>query len=181
MKPNEQYIVFQRRRDGSEDFYRGWDNYVKGFGNLKREFWMGLEKLHCLTSVAPRTELNIDLADFEGNYKYAHYSFFSIGNSGTNYTLYITGYTGNVGDSMTGTSNLSGMQFSTKDRDNDPNHVNCAIGQGSGWWYTFGCGHSSLNGHYLSGELTWRGVSWYFMNNRWESLRFAQMKLRFSD
>ena len=83
---------------------------------------------------------------------------------------------------MTGTSNLSGMQFTTKDCDNDPNHVNCAIGQGSGWWYTLGCGHSSLNGQYLSGELTsWRGVSWYFMNNRWEPLRFAQMKLRFSD
>ena len=98
MKPNEQYIVFQRRRDGSKDFYRGWDDYVDGFGDLKREFWMGLEKLHCLTAAAPRTELKIDLADFEGNYKYAHYSFFSIGNSGTNYTLYISGYTGNAGD-----------------------------------------------------------------------------------
>ena len=34
MKPNEQYIVFQRRRDGpdhAEEFYKGWNDYVEGF------------------------------------------------------------------------------------------------------------------------------------------------------
>ena len=34
-----------------------------GFGDLKR---IGLEKLQYL--ISPRTELKIDLADFEGNY-----------------------------------------------------------------------------------------------------------------
>ena len=26
------WVVFQRRMDGTEDFYRGWADYVKGFG-----------------------------------------------------------------------------------------------------------------------------------------------------
>ena len=43
---NGQWTVFQRRREGSEDFYRGWADYVAGFGNLKREFWLGLNHIY---------------------------------------------------------------------------------------------------------------------------------------
>ena len=176
---NGGWIVFQRRRDRSENFYRNWADYVAGFGNLKREFWLGLDHIHCLTSAAPRTELKVDLADYQGNYKYAQYSFFSVGNSGTNYRLNIAGYTGTAGDSL---AYHNGMQFSTKDRDNDlRSGGNCVTSGGwrGAWWYN-SCAHSNLNGLYRSGLKGWRGVTWeHFLNDI--SLKFAQMKLRFRD
>ena len=100
-------------------------------GRLCRWIWEPQERIlawtghiHCLTSAAPRTELRVDLAYFQGNYKYAQYSFFSVGNSETNYRLNIAGYTETAGDSPAAWQN--GMQFSTKDRHNDQSGSNCA-------------------------------------------------------
>ncbi len=33
--------VIQRRMDGSVNFYRPWNQYKKGFGNVESEYWMG--------------------------------------------------------------------------------------------------------------------------------------------
>ena len=71
------WTVFQRREDGSEDFYRGWNDYEIGFGNFSGEFWLGLSKIHRLTRNTPM--LRIDLADFEGNFRFAKYTTFTTG------------------------------------------------------------------------------------------------------
>ena len=140
---NGGWTVFQSRLDGFVDFYRNWADYVAGFGQPKGEHWLGLEKLVCLTTRRPRTELRVDLADYEGNYKYAQYSFFSVGNRQTNYRLNIAGYTGTAGDS------LSYHSTSTKDRDNDQWGGNCASSYRGAWWYKE-CHQSNLNGLYCS-------------------------------
>lgn len=36
-----QIQVFQRRVDGSTNFYRGWTEYENGFGDLATNFYMG--------------------------------------------------------------------------------------------------------------------------------------------
>ncbi|KAJ6651739.1 hypothetical protein lerEdw1_020663, partial [Lerista edwardsae] len=39
------WIVFLRRQDGKENFYRNWRTYETGFGNPSGEFWMGKQML----------------------------------------------------------------------------------------------------------------------------------------
>ena len=78
--------VFQRRVDGSVDFYRSWVDYKNGFGVLSGEFWLGNENIHSLTS-SGNNVLRIDMEDFEGETRHAAYTNFSIEGESTYYTL----------------------------------------------------------------------------------------------
>ena len=178
--------MFQRRCDGTENFYRGWTDYENGFGNVKGEHWLGLKKISCLTKVPVKTKLRIDLADFAGHSKFACYDHFHVGTPNTNYRLTIGGYQnwgiGAAGDSMTrsGSTNLNGMPFSTHDRDNDRYSLNCAVSWSGAWWYNR-CTDSNLNGLYLDGRSDNDGVTWEYFNAtapRYYTLRYSDMKLR---
>ena len=174
--------MFQRRRDGSENFYRGWTEYERGFGDLKGEHWLGLKKISCLTGSKPVTQLRVDLADFEGRHKYAQFGYFSVGNPSTNYKLSVGRYSGTAGDSLAiGPEIQNGRAFTTYDRDNDRHGggVNCAVKYQGAWWYD-SCHISNLNGLYLSGASNDRGMRWYTFNAaaRSYSLKWTEMKLR---
>jgi ficolin len=169
------WVVFQRRMNGAVDFYRPWANYLKGFGDLNGEFWLGLHSIHRLT-LAANTTLRVDLADFEGEQRHANYSTFRVLDSSRKYTLIIGGYSGDAGDGM---ARQNGMNFTTYDEDNDRGQGNCALAYKGAWWYNY-CHHSNLNGRYLSGHHTSyaNGVNWRYWRGNYYSLKTTEMKLR---
>ena len=172
--------MIQRRRDESENFYRGWAEYENGFGNAKGEHWLGLKKINCLTGARPVAQLRVDLGDFEGRYKNAQYRCFSVGDSTTNYKLRVGGYMAGppaaAGDSL---RYHKDMQFSTHDRDNDGRSGNCAVSYQGAWWYN-DCLYSNLNGKYLRGANNCNGVWWNTFNTAQGcySVKWSEMKLR---
>ena len=95
------WTVFQRRLDGSVNFYRSWIIYKRGLGNLNGEFWIGNDNLHHLTT-ADNVTLRVDLEDFDGNITYAEYTTFKVANESDKYRLLIRGYSDTAGDSMKG-------------------------------------------------------------------------------
>lgn len=167
------WTVFQRRQDGSVDFYRGWSDYETGFGNLDGEFWLGNENIHRLTAGHDNILL-VELEDFEKNRKYAKYTNFMIGTKSSNYVLIVDKYTGDAGDSL---SISNGQQFSTKNKDNDRYSGSCAQSNKGAWWYK-ACHHSNLNGQYIKGGVSTSSACWYNFKNKYNSLKFIEMKFR---
>ena len=158
------WTVFQRRQDGSVDFYRSWTDYEDGFGNLNGEFWLGLSKIHRLTQEGSNT-LRVDLKDASNNAAYAQYSTFSVGDNTTEYTLTVGGYSGTAPNSL---ADHNGRKFTTRDNDNDNDGGNnCAEADNGAWWYN-NCSRSSLNARYTT-DYYWASFS---------SLRFSEMKTR---
>lgn len=45
------FQVIQRRINGSVDFFRGWDDYKIGFGDVSGEYWIGDVSLSCSHSL----------------------------------------------------------------------------------------------------------------------------------
>ncbi|XP_028391008.1 ryncolin-1-like [Dendronephthya gigantea] len=160
------WTVFQRRQDGSQDFYRGWSDYKAGFGDLNGEFWSGLDKIHRLTK-SGQNVLRVDLMDFNGAKAYAKYGTFSVADESDKYRLNIDDYSGDAGDSL---DYHNQMQFTTKDNDNDArSYGNCATRHKGGWWYNF-CRYSDLNGLYS--VIKWK--AWY----TYYPMKKTEMKVR---
>ena len=85
------WTVFQKRIDGSVDFNLNWSDYKHGFGNLNGEFWLGLERIHRLTS-DNNSMLRVDMEDFKEGSAYAEYSSFGVRSEHDKYRLILGSY-----------------------------------------------------------------------------------------
>ncbi|KAF1373424.1 hypothetical protein PFLUV_G00238720 [Perca fluviatilis] len=118
------WTVFQRRMDGTVNFYRGWDQYKTGFGSPAGEYWLGLEKIHQLT-LNRQSELLVQMEDFEGKKVFARYSSFSA-------RLGVRGIPTDCfwihlwRSRRLLTRRHNGQKFSTFDNDQDTLPLNCA-------------------------------------------------------
>ncbi|XP_062520853.1 fibrinogen C domain-containing protein 1-like [Corticium candelabrum] len=166
------WTVFQRRRDGSVDFDRNWNEYKQGFGNVWGEFWLGLDKIHRL-SVG--VKLRVDLMSFDDEKAYALYEDFSVGDEASMYVLYFGSYSGTAGDSLR-SHILKSMKFTTKDSDNDKSESNCSTLYPGGWWHNT-CYHANLNGLHVYNGKGWQHVVWLAFKST-NCLQKTEMKVR---
>ncbi|XP_049325403.1 microfibril-associated glycoprotein 4 isoform X1 [Astyanax mexicanus] len=175
---NGGWTVFQRRMDGSVNFYRGWDHYKTGFGFADGEYWLGLENLFHLT-LRKKYELRVDMQDWDGGWASAQYSSFSVDPESYGYTLHVNGFIdGGAGDSL---EYHNGQKFTTFDRDQDAaSHYNCAARHRSAFWFQ-ACQKSNPNGLYLWGHddsASRTGVLWSHWKGHDYSLKFISMRIR---
>ncbi|CAG5126902.1 unnamed protein product [Candidula unifasciata] len=164
------WTIIQRRVLGNEDFYRGWDDYKRGFGTPDTDFWIGNDIIHDRTSQG-YNELRIDLV-YKGIKIFAHYTNFNLTDESSGYLITTGGFSGNVYDSM---SIQNGYKFTTFDRDNDRSDYNCAVRYHGAWWYN-SCYDSSLNGAWGDSDLT--GISWHNTSTTLTGISFTEMKIR---
>ncbi|KAH0631229.1 hypothetical protein JD844_005465, partial [Phrynosoma platyrhinos] len=187
------FKVFQRRLDGSVDFYRTWNMYKQGFGNQLSEFWLGNENIHLLTREgkgnqhfylgefrhrkAWEHQLRVDLVDFDDHKTFAHYQSFQLKGEDENYQLVLGPFlAGSAGDSL---SFHNGNPFSTYDKDNDSGTQNCAVTVHGAWWY-LNCYRSNLNGGYPIGDRKGQryGIDWASGKGVGISYKKTEMKIR---
>ncbi|XP_072030964.1 uncharacterized protein [Amphiura filiformis] len=168
------WTLFQKRFDGSLNFYRGWTDYDQGFGDADGEYWVGLSQIHQLTQ-SGSWALRIDMESFGNETAYAEYQPFQVGEATSNYMLSIGRYVaGTAGDSLSGHNN---MPFSTFDQDYDAYSGNCARNRQGAWWYNQ-CAASNLNGLYQGPTGNSGTGMWWNHWKRVESLKKSEMKIR---
>ena len=148
-----------------------WADYERGFGDLNTEFWYGLRNIHCLTK-REEVELQIEVRLDNGTGQVWTYGYFEVDGPETNYTLHI-GQAQGPSDGRDSMAYHNGMQFTTRDRDNDVSSANCATyGRTGGWWYK-NCYHSLLTGSHRLRYLYWLNRSGAVVYHP-----FAEMRLR---
>uniref|UniRef100_A0A8C0WJ01 Tenascin-N n=1 Tax=Castor canadensis TaxID=51338 RepID=A0A8C0WJ01_CASCN len=167
------WIVFQRRNTGQLDFFKRWWSYVEGFGDPMKEFWLGLDKLHNLTTGTPtQYEVRADLQTANES-AYAVYDFFQVASSKERYKLTVGKYRGTAGDALT---YHNGRKFTTFDRDNDIALSNCALTHHGGWWYK-NCHLANPNGKYGETKHS-EGVNWKPWKGHEFSIPYVELKIR---
>lgn len=170
-----QWVKIQQRGqyENPEDYFsRNMVEYVNGFGNPSKEFWLGLDKMASMTNGG--AELKIELETFEGALVHATYSNFEV--RGDDYRIYVSGYKGNAGDPL---RIDNGMGFSTKDMDKDHWSGSCSETRGNGGWWFNGCGLANLNGKNLgANKKSYDGILWYFYGKDNRSFKSTKMMIK---
>ena len=194
----EGWIVIQRRNSGEMAFQeKSWEDYKRGFGHYLGEYWMGLQKIHEITT-SGNYELYVGFQRgglLSENDYWAVYTHFSVGGETSNYKLTISGIDQGRNNTNDQLQRHNGQSFTTYDSDNDGvRRVNCAQHSGlmfGGWWFGGGdvahhstlnsCLNSDLNGQYFESGFDWgngNGIKWKGVQPFYTSLVKTIMAIR---
>ena len=151
------WTVFQRRfKPHTQNFDLNWDSYKHGFGDVYKEFWLGNDLIHEITSSKPHYILVFG-RKADGETAVSKYGSFYIENDSESFKIHFNDTVLTNAESLTmsdyNKGDLDGMKFSTKERDNDLKIDDCAATLGAFWhnecsdinpnknegiiWYTF--------------------------------------------
>ncbi|XP_037940700.1 angiopoietin-related protein 1-like [Teleopsis dalmanni] len=146
------WLTIHRRIDDSINFFRDWETYKEGFGNIFTNYFIGLDNLYALTSNQIQ-ELLIVMVDIYDISYIARYDSFGIGNEVDKYRLNLLGsFRGNVTDQFSYHIN---QKFSTYDEDNDLYPTHCALYHETAGWAN-NCFQNDFNCPYE--EIVWPGL-----------------------
>ncbi|KAI8512825.1 hypothetical protein Bbelb_094640 [Branchiostoma belcheri] len=145
------WTVFQRRFDGSVSFDKSWRDYRDGFGDVRGEFWLGLEAIHQIVSRETH-DLRVELGDWQKREAYAQYSQFNLSNETSGYKLGLGVYSGTAGDGF-GLFQKYSMFGSETPLDHHKGHTFKVRKPRNGWWYSIGHAISNLNGPYRNASV----------------------------
>lgn len=131
-------------------FERTWQDYRNGFGNFNCDFWLGLDKIHQITSQAKyRLEILIDNG---AGYKQCFYVPFRVGDASSNFTARLPQFNDDtVCNSLLANDagfGINDIPFSAADHDSTVE--NCPSVLKSGWWFNDVCPVGNPNGPYIS-------------------------------
>ncbi|XP_067620632.1 fibrinogen-like protein A [Eurosta solidaginis] len=129
------WTIFSRRITPGPHFDRTWNEYVKGFGDISGNFFLGLHKVHILTAHAPQ-ELAVFTNFHTNDVEREKYGFFSIGNCKSAFQVLRLG---KFSETSAIRHLVRDSKFSTKDKDNGNGYDSCAKGLQMGWWYSDQC------------------------------------------
>jgi angiopoietin 2 len=168
------WTVVQRQFHGDVDFNRNYKDYTKGFGSVSGDHWLGLDKMHALTTILGNTSsLRIDFELYTGEGGYQLYADVSVDTSVSGYKLHVTGTPQDLSTLAVPKAPTSsygyeyglhwnkGRQFSTIDHDVDGHGCPSSAysSGGGGWWFNW-CSMVNVNARYgqqSSGGITMSG------------------------
>ncbi|XP_077557292.1 techylectin-5A-like [Haemaphysalis longicornis] len=172
------WTVIQRRGQYGNHrmyFYKNWEEYASGFGNPKKEYWIGNRAIHALTSGEEQMTLRVML-DNNTKTLTIDYRRFKISSEHDNFSISVGDYVGPEGwDTMIP---ANGQPFFTFDRNTAKNSSegNCAKKYHGAWWHKFPCTTSNLNGLNFNGAhfFTDHGIHWLRYDTNSEGVLWMQ-------
>ncbi|KAL7647570.1 UNVERIFIED_CONTAM: hypothetical protein RMT77_001170 [Armadillidium vulgare] len=168
------WTIFLSRVNTSKpiNFTRNWEEYKNGFGTVGKEYWLGNEVLHIMTS-SRNYILRMEAQDGFGREIWGEWNEFSVNSEDDKYRLLVTNYN-EKSSASDGFSYVHNNYFSTFDVDNDKwEEGSCSLEYTGGWW-TNDCFYDHPTGIYGEEDES-KGIILNPWSKSDDTIRYAKM------